>query len=161
MPKKSGKLRGLQKIMSPLDVVLDTLRQLSSLKQKSSKNQRSFSQKRLQILPFQKRKKKLVFHKKFKLSFPKPPRLPQSYPRKEELHMKPKHLSVQKSTKYEAFRHCLLITKICSHVSARKKSRSCNVTSCEAVIIEQFSGARNYPHPISRMSILVRSIGRM
>ena len=117
VPKKSGKLRGLQKIMSPLDVVLDTLRKLSSLKQKSRKNQRTFSQKMLTILPFQKRKKKLVFHQKFKQSFPKPPRLPKSYPRKEELHLKPKHLSFQKSTKYEAFRHCLLITSICSHVS--------------------------------------------
>ena len=124
-PKKSGKLRSLQKIMSPLNVVLDTLRQLSSLKQKGRKNQGTFSQKILKVLPIKRRKKKLVFHQKFKQSFPKPPRLPKSYPKKEELHLKPKHLISQKSAKYEAFRHCLLITKLCSYVSANKNSRGC------------------------------------
>lgn len=108
--KKSGKLRNLQKIMSPLNVVLDTLRQLSSLKHKSRKNQTTLSRKVLKIPPNHRRKKKLVFHQKLKQSHAKPPRLPKSYPNKKHLVQKPTQLSSQKSTEYEAFRNCLLIT---------------------------------------------------
>ena len=106
VPKKSGgRLRSLRKIMSPLNVVLDTLRQLSNLKQKTRNNQTSFSQKMLKISPFHRRKKKLVFRTKVKQSYAKPPRLPKSYPAKKHLQLKPTQSS-KKSTNYEAFRNC-------------------------------------------------------
>ena len=128
-PRKSGKLRNLQKILSPLNVVLDTLRQLSSLKQKGRKNQTTFSKKMLKISPFPRRNKKLVFHHKTKHSNSKPPRLPTSYPNKENLKVKPKRIS----SKYEAFRNCFLITCL-SNVSGAwhtcyKKSKNATAQS--------------------------------
>ena len=48
---KSGKLRSLQRILSPLNVVLDTLRQMSSLQLRSREAQSSFSDRRLKLPP--------------------------------------------------------------------------------------------------------------
>ena len=121
---KSGKLRSLQRILSPLNVVLDTLRKMSSLQLRSREVQSSFSDRRLKLPssgdsgdrrlklppvspdkrlillpspPSRRRKKKLVFHPKQKHSYPKFPHF------KQKSELKTKQVLL-KSIKHEAFR---------------------------------------------------------